>query len=386
MQKGLIFLLIICTASTFTSGNNTYHLQFSLGCSAVILCQHKRGDSPFFQWFYKKEIHSEKIQIFFEQKGEPSRLHNNLRNKLTVTANGSLVIKFFTEDDQGLYWCNICNQNCKDKMITIISVDKEILNETYETFYVTAGSSFTHECPGKFTKWTFKGNTTTALHNSNPRTQLQELETDVVTSTKSIHIVNVRIAEAGKYTCWKPKCDGHIQKLFTINLCVITVEHSEDASVSCAVICGEFNNIKPNSTSYMETDTRTVSVSVEPYGSLNCSAKQMFDGYGSVNNSTHEPIVSNKTTGAHIEPEYRMLIIYGTSAGFACLISVTLLICCLRQRLRADFSVCSPGCDMCDEVEEDTSVVYLSVVIRRPAKTANNQMTNSDCVYSELKV
>ena len=59
----------------------------------------------------------------------------------------------------------------------------------------------------------------------------------------------------------------------------------------------EISNVKPNSTLTVETGARTVSLLVDPNGFLNCSAKQMFDGY-STDNSTHRPSNAfNKTTG-----------------------------------------------------------------------------------------
>ncbi|CAK6959058.1 uncharacterized protein LOC121906430 isoform X3 [Scomber scombrus] len=289
MEKGFIFLLIVCNSPTFTSGNN---LQFALGCSAVIPCQHKRGDSDVIKWFYSKDIHSKKIQIFVEGKGGTPRYNDSWKDKITARSNGSLVINSFTEDYQGLYWCDICHQDsCEAKMSTVTIVDKEIINETSERVFVTAGSSFTHVCPSDTTKWTFQASNTTALQNS-----VQGPETDFVTFNKSIHIVNVKREDAGKYTCWTSKCYGHKQKLLTINLCVITVQQSEDSSVSCDVMCDmEFKNIKPNSRLNVETDTGTISVTVVTYGSLHCTVKTTIN---STFNSTHEPsITSNKTIG-----------------------------------------------------------------------------------------
>lgn len=84
--------------------------------------------------------------------------------------------------------------------------------------------------------------------------------------------------------------------LYKIYICCLTVHHSENSDVSCAVMCDEeFRNIKPNSPSNVETNRRQVRV--DRYGFLNCTTKQMFDGYSPVN-STHEPsVTSNKTTG-----------------------------------------------------------------------------------------
>lgn len=126
----------------------------------------------------------------------------------------------------------------------------------------------------------------------------------------------------------------------------------------------EIGNIEPNSTLNVETGTRTVSVLVDPNGFLNCSAKQMFDGY-SIDNSTHGPSNAfNKTIGGcfavslfkglnqrnfnsyvfgftEAEPQCLVPVIYGTSAALICLILMALLaIWHLRPRLCAG-RICS---------------------------------------------
>nr|XP_020445916.1 uncharacterized protein LOC109954734 [Monopterus albus] len=378
MQKGFIFSMLIWNLSIFASREGgTYHLQFSLGCRAVIPCEHKRRDSNSFKWFYKKDEHSEKIQIFFEDK-KGLQHHYQFRPRGRVTQNRSLVISDFTEDDQGLYWCENCYKDrCSSEQTTVIKVDKEILDEIHETVYVTADNSFTHVCPGEFRnfKWTFEASNTTAFRNS-----VRRPETDFVTSSKSIHIKNVKGADAGKYTCWMSRCGGHRQKLLTINLCVMMVHQNGDSLVSCAMICDmEFSNIKPNSMSNEETGTRAPSVHVDSYEFLNCSTKQMFDIY----NVVHASNASNKTTG-HTENKYLTAVISGTSVTLMCLILMALLIFCSRPRLWAELSDCSFGID--GKVEEDTSIVYSSVMFRRPAKTTNNDLNSSECVYSEIKV
>ena len=86
----------------------------------MIPCQHKRGDSDAFRWFYQKDIGSKKIQIFVEGKGGTLRFNTSWKDQITVGSNGSLVINSFTEDNQGLYGCDICHQdNCKAKMSTV---------------------------------------------------------------------------------------------------------------------------------------------------------------------------------------------------------------------------------------------------------------------------
>lgn len=64
-------------------------------------------------------------------------------------------------------------------------------------------------------RWTFEASNMNSIRRP---------ESDIVTSKKSIRIVNVKRADAGKYTCWTSRCDGHWQKLLTINLCVFTGE------------------------------------------------------------------------------------------------------------------------------------------------------------------
>ncbi|XP_040899927.1 uncharacterized protein LOC121185678 isoform X3 [Toxotes jaculatrix] len=333
--KPLFFLQIIWILSAFASGKTgIYKLHFSLGCQAVIPCQHERSGTDSFKWFYRRDGHTQKIQIYLQNK-QGVQYYSVSRNSLSVKHNRSLVISYFTEDDQGLYWCEYCyKDNCEQS--SVIIVKKEILDEIHKTFYVTAGSSFTYACP-----------------------------------------------DAGKYTCWRSGCVGHRQKLLTINLSVITVHQSVDSSVPCAVICDmEFSNIKSINLSSEETGTRTISVCVDPYGFLNCSTKQIFDVYTAVNSTDAPSNASNTASDVLKSPEYLTPVIYGTSAALACLVLMAFLIFHFRPTLWAVFSD-HPSGGINHSVE--TSVVYSSVVIRRPAKTTYH-VTDSDCVYSEINV
>ncbi|KAL7394222.1 hypothetical protein ABVT39_022520 [Epinephelus coioides] len=388
MQDGFIFLVIIWISSPFASGNTT-NLQFSLGCQAVIPCENYRSDSNSLKWIYKKEEDRKEIQLYLIDRNGIERLPPLFRRRGKVLPDGSLVIDPFTEDDQGLYWCKHCFQDgCRNKQpSSFISVKKEILKESLKTVYIIAGSTFTYSCPSKLTnlKWTFEASSMTVLRSS-----LRKPESKFVTSNKSLRIVNVTRADAGKYSCWKSGCDGHSQKLLTINLCVITVDDSEDSSVSCAVMCDtEFSNITRNNALNVEIGTRTISVFVDPHGSLNCTVKQMFKGHSAVN-TTHGPSDTlHSTTGVPTEPGYQFPVIYGTSVALVCLILIALLVIWyLRPRLQAAFPVHVCCCGLNGRVEEETPVVYSSIVIRRPAKTTNIDMTyfDSSCVYSEIKI
>ncbi|XP_059195146.1 uncharacterized protein LOC131976234 [Centropristis striata] len=367
MQKGFLFLLLVWNSSPFTRGNTTKTLRFSLGCQAVIPCRSYKSDSRLPGWFYQDHERTKEIKIYSKDNKGLDIYDQAFRHRIGVPRNGSLVIFNFTEDDQGFYWCQHCFQgNCWDKQQTVISVEKEILKETHETVYVIEGNNFTPACPGELInlKWTRPSNT-------------------------SIHIGNVKSADAGNYICWKIGCNKHWQKLLTINLCVITVHNNDDSSVSCTVKCGvEFSTIKLNSTFNVETSTSTISVLVDSNGSLNCRAKQMFNGYSTVS-STHGPSTALiKTTDISTERGYLIPVASGTSAVFIFLIFLVILICYLRPRLCAALPV--PLCCRClngRQVDEETSVVYSSVIIKTPAKTRDTYMTYSDnsCVYSEIK-
>ncbi|XP_026228129.1 mediator of RNA polymerase II transcription subunit 18 isoform X2 [Anabas testudineus] len=341
MIKAFIFLMIIW--NSFASKSNTYNLQFSLGCQAKIPCQHDKSNSNSFKWFYKKDEHAEKIQIHFKDK-TGVEYHNAFHRRGSVTRDRALVIDTFTEDDQGLYWCQNCyGDMCKSEQSIVVRVTKEIHNDIIGTVYVTAGSSFTYSCPSELThfKWTFAANYTTLRNSAATRPK-----TDVVTFNKSLHIAIVKTADAGKYTCWTNKC-GHTQKIYTVNLCVITVNSSWNSSVSCTVTCDvDLSYIKLNSTSNEATGTRTIAVNVTPHGSLNCSAKQMFDVY-STTNSTHAPSNTSITTkGTNTQPGYLKPVIYGTSAALTCLILLALLIFYLSLRIKRDVSHNPSGCNI----------------------------------------
>lgn len=77
------------------------------------------------------------------------------------------------------------------------------------------------------------------------------------------------------------------------------IVHSEESPVSCDMLCDmDFSDIKPNDASNVKTETRTVTV--DQYGSLNCSTKQVFDRSHSVH-STQRPLKAlNTTTGGWI--------------------------------------------------------------------------------------
>lgn len=91
----------------------------------MIPCPPYGGDSNSFKWFYQKDEHSEAIHIFFQDKKGLKHHQQLFRNRMRVLRNNSLVIEYFTEDDQGLYWCRNCFQdNCRDEPPTFLSVKK----------------------------------------------------------------------------------------------------------------------------------------------------------------------------------------------------------------------------------------------------------------------
>ncbi|KAL3980464.1 POU domain transcription factor, class 3 [Sarotherodon galilaeus] len=380
-QKGFIFIFsLVWNFSTF-SGNMTVNinqqrdilpvttqLNFSLGCRAVIPCQHYSHRSDSFKWFYKKDQSSKQVQLFFQDKSGV-QYHQMSNPKLKIGSSRSLVISSFTEDDEGVYWCETCQETCQKS--TDIIVKKEMWKEVNKTVYIVAGSSFQHTCSSELDKikWSFEA--TTALGKSEPRAT-----TDNLTFNKSIYIGNVRREDAGKYTCWMSSCVGHSIKLYTINLCVVTVYDSKDSSASCAVTCGMKSN-NPNRTS-------TTSVHVHSHGSLKCHIDSVFDGYTTVTMSpTFSTNAFSTTTGFQKEPQDWIPLICGISVS--CVILVALIIFCSRPRLHSAFPVQICCCGLNSRVEEESSVVYSSIIIRTPGKRINH-MASSDCVYCEIKV
>lgn len=90
----------------------------------MIPCQHTKSDSNSFKWFYKKDENTEKIQIHFEDKTGLQH-HSAGRRRGSVARNRTLVINGFTEDDQGLYWCeNHYTDKHKSETSSVIRVTK----------------------------------------------------------------------------------------------------------------------------------------------------------------------------------------------------------------------------------------------------------------------
>ncbi|KAL3980456.1 KRAB domain-containing zinc finger protein [Sarotherodon galilaeus] len=366
-QKGFIFIfLLVWNFSTF-SGNIATQLNFSLGCRAVIPCQHYSHRSDSFKWLYKKDQSSKQVQLFFQDKSGV-QYHQRSNSKLRIGSNHSLVISSFTEDDEGVYWCETCQETCQKS--TDIIVKKETWKEVNKTVYIVAGSSFQHTCSSELDKikWSFEA--TTALGKSELRAT-----TDNLTFNKSIYIGNVRREDAGKYTCWMSSCVGHSIKLYTINLCVVTVYDSKDSSASCAVTCGMKSN-NPNRTS-------TTSVHVHSHGSLKCNIDSVFDGYTTFTTSQTPLNAFSTTTGFQKEPHDWIPVICGISVS--CVILMALIIFCFKSGLHSAFPVQICCCGLNSRVEEESSVVYSSIIIRTPGKRINH-MTSSDCVYCEIKV
>ncbi|XP_030605446.1 uncharacterized protein LOC115794209 [Archocentrus centrarchus] len=327
-QKGFILIFLLVWNLSAFSGNMTVpinqqsdklsatkHLYFLVGCRAVIPCQHYSRNSDSFKWFYKKDERSNQNQLFFQDKNGIQYRHSS-HTKWNIGSNHSLVFSHFTEDDEGMYWCETCQGLCQQS--AVITVKKELWKEINETLYITAGNSFEYACSGEHgkIKWTFEA--TAALTKSGHRAKR-----DIVTFNKSIHIGNVRREDAGRYTCWIRSCDEHIVKL-TINLCVVTAYGNKD-SVSCAGIC-HTKSSNPNSNS----------AHVDSYKSLNCSKLSVFDGYGTVTTSHVSSDAFNKTSGIQKDSEDWVALICAIS--ISCVILMALLIFYFSSRLCSDAS------------------------------------------------
>lgn len=126
-----------------------------------------------------------------------------------------------------------------------------------------------------------------------------------MTSNKTIHIPNVTIPDAGKYTCLVNPCGRSSLKLLTIHLCVIkgkkvvillhtltlkcfslcsvifiylflvSVNPGDGSAMLCSVLCNEEFRLKSRVSSQM-MNTSGISVHVDGSGKLTCNASQIF--------------------------------------------------------------------------------------------------------------
>ncbi|XP_032414425.1 uncharacterized protein LOC116717282 isoform X2 [Xiphophorus hellerii] len=334
-----VFFLTYWNASIFP-GNAAAHQRRSwLRCRVLIHCQGHSADSGSFKWFYKEDKHSKEIQLFFQNKNGIKH-YDVSRPKVDVMANRSLVINNFTDKDQGDYWCENCSQEtCSREPSSFITIQKEIMDEMQETFYILSGSSFTRSCPGEFAnlKWTFEA--------SNATQRELELRSEMVTVTtnKTLYIGSVKNTNAGKYTCWVNRCGGPNQKQLTINLCVVTVSRKEHSIFSCAVTCDV--GLKKNVSLLMSN--QTISVDIDPSGSLICNSTEILDG---------QPIPTTNS--------------YTVSAALNTTMAFPFHLSC---------------CGFTHEAEEESTVIYSSVIIRTPAKTRSQHTVPESCIYSELQ-
>lgn len=113
----------------------TDHLEFLLGCRAMIHCQHHGSDAKSFSWFYKEDERSDRIQLFFQDKKGLKYHSKSSRPKLEVLRNGTLAIEYATQEHQGLYWCEACNENSCQKQFNTISVKKGENRRYYQTHF-----------------------------------------------------------------------------------------------------------------------------------------------------------------------------------------------------------------------------------------------------------
>ncbi|XP_008275616.1 uncharacterized protein LOC103354122 isoform X2 [Stegastes partitus] len=131
--------------------------------------------------------------------------------------------------------------------------------------------------------------------------------------------------------------------------------------------------------------TTVIRVNKDANGSLICRAEQKFDGYTTATSPNVPSTAFNTTPGGHKEPEYQTSVVYGVSVALSCLSLMALLIFYLRLRLWEACSVHRCSCGLAGRAEEETPVVYSSIIIRKTAK-AHTRVTYNDCIYSEIKV
>ncbi|MED6283027.1 hypothetical protein CHARACLAT_004524 [Characodon lateralis] len=352
-----IFFLIYWY-TCFLPVNAVHQLRALLGCRVLIPCHDRSADSDSFKWFYKENELSKGTQLYFQNKNGLKH-YDTARPKVDIMPNRSLSINKFTDKDQGTYWCENCPQDvCKRDLSNFITVKREILKEIQMAFYIISGRSFTHPCPSEFSnlKWTFEAT------NMNERKLEQRSKIVNLNTSKILHIEHVTNTNSGKYTCWASICGGPSQKLITINLCVIT------------------------DTSTLLMRNRTISVDEDPSGWLICNLSLNSDGHITTTGIYTSLATLNTTVGISEKINYFMPVIYGVSVALTFFILLGILTFYLKSRIQAAFPFHLACCGFTSEVEEESTIIYGSVIIRTPPKTRNQHTYVSDCVYSELKV
>ncbi|XP_047218111.1 uncharacterized protein LOC124866392 isoform X2 [Girardinichthys multiradiatus] len=351
-----IFFLIYWS-TCFLPVNAVHQLRALLGCRVLIPCHDRSADSDSFKWFYKENELSKGTQLYFQNKNGVKH-YDTGRPKVDIMPNRSLSINKFTDKDQGTYWCENCLQDvCKSNLSNFTTVKREILKEIQKAFYIISGRSFTHQCPGEFSNlnWTFEAT------NMNKRKLEQRSKMVTLNTSKILHIEHVTNTNSGKYTCWASICGGPSQKLITINLCVIT------------------------DTSSLLMRNRTISVDEDPSGWLICNLSLNLDGHITTTGIYTSLAALNTTVGVSEKIDYFMPVIYGVSVALTFFILLGILTFYLKSRIQAAFPFHLARC-FTGEAEEESTVIYGSVIIRTPPKTRNQHTYVSDCIYSELKV
>ncbi|XP_029959196.1 uncharacterized protein LOC115397138 isoform X1 [Salarias fasciatus] len=373
MHNGFIsiYLLIIWNSPIISGNSSAVPLRFLLGCEAVIPCRPVKSLSDSFKWFFKKSDQNDQIKIFFQDKNRKRRYSlSHKRGK--VKGDRSLVISNFTELDQGSYWCESCDRTeCKKS--TVFRVTEDIWEETNTTVHVVEGKTFEQVCPGEIipSKWTFEAQNLRDKSSLGP-------ESNALTFNKSIRIRDVKTAHAGRYTCWTRGC-RRAQKLLTVCLCVLRAHQRKDSS-SCALTCDE-ESWKIASDTVINT---SISSHVKPDGPLLCSSTKTFDENATVTSSYVAVNAYNTTTGRE-EPKHQTPVRYIVPLTVSWLMIITLSFLFYRSRLWAAYSNrCRCGGN--DNAEEEDSVVYSTILIRTQNKETHHNISEYDCIYSEINV
>lgn len=103
----------------------------------MIHCQHYGSDTKSFSWFYKEDERSNRVQLFFQDKKGLKYHSTSSHLKLKVLLNGTLAIEYVTQEHQGLYWCEACNEYSCQKQFKTISVKKGENRRYYITHFET---------------------------------------------------------------------------------------------------------------------------------------------------------------------------------------------------------------------------------------------------------
>ncbi|XP_047218113.1 uncharacterized protein LOC124866392 isoform X4 [Girardinichthys multiradiatus] len=186
-------------------------------------------------------------------------------------------------------------------------------------------------------------------------------------------------------TYWCENCLQDVCKSNLSNFTTVKREILKEIQKAFYIISGRSFTHQCPDTSSLLMRNRTISVDEDPSGWLICNLSLNLDGHITTTGIYTSLAALNTTVGVSEKIDYFMPVIYGVSVALTFFILLGILTFYLKSRIQAAFPFHLARC-FTGEAEEESTVIYGSVIIRTPPKTRNQHTYVSDCIYSELKV